>query len=423
MTIQAELTGLVKLYSKWDQEKKQYTTLLDKNDLLKLDKDFNRLINKILLTDGPEKETIEKYYKKLLLLMHPDRAFSFLPEIDWLEKNLSTQSHEGICFKTLRFCYEKLTNPQKFKDNHFNQIKTQDDLKKWLEGLKEGASTYTGRSLYDSLLGLLEQSGSYFNEVGKVKQRGLRTFITWVPVMFSSYGAFIFSQELFAIYALYFVVLKGGQYLMKQESNELQSIGQTLQELTLITATTTTTLLVRMLELTFWFSHQCYSSSMQIGSAFFKPLLPPSSQPKQNQSSQFNDHSICTDLILASQNMETGIQFKTPELKLVSASLESYLGLNYQQYFSYFRKGWDKKIVVEACLFKLQVIDKSDQSIEDKLKEAKQEIEKLKDNPDIYSNKTALAVDNAEKAIALLISPSANNKQLVACDHQLSMMK
>lgn len=268
MTIQAELTSLVKRYSKFNQEKKQYTTILDKNDLLKLDKEFNRIINKILLTDGPEKEAIEKYYKKLMLLMHPDRAFSFLPEIDWLEKNLSTQNQEGICFKTLGFCYEKLTNPQKFKDNHFNHIKTPEDLRKWLESLKDRASTYTGRSLYESLLGLLEQSGGYFNEVGKIQQRGLRTFITIVPVIFSSYGAFIFSQELIAIYALYFVVLKGGQYLMKKESNELQRIGRTLQELTFITATTTTTLLVRMLELTFWFSHQCYSSSMQMGSAF-----------------------------------------------------------------------------------------------------------------------------------------------------------
>lgn len=413
MTIQAELENLVKMYSKYDQEKKHYTTRLQKEDLLKLDKDFNRLINKILLTDGPEKGAIEKYYKKLTLLFHPDRKFLFSPEVSWLESVLSSDGNDSICFKTLNYCYEKLTDPQKFKKNQFKDIKTESDLKHWLESLKEGASTYTIRSLYDSLIGLLEQSSGYFNEVGRIKAHGLRKIITLIPILLSSYGAVIFSQELFVIYSLYFLTLKSGQYIHAKESLELKKIGQTLQDVALITATTTTTLLVRMLELTFWASRQCYSSSLELSTAFFKPLLSSSPVNQQSQSEQYDKQGIGSDIVLASQNLDEGIQFNTPEIKLIAASLESYLALNKEQYFSYFRSGWEKRKAIEACIFNLQVIDRGEQTTEEKLIEAKNEVFKLKENQSVYSSKTALAVDNAEKAIDFLSPNLENNKQLV----------
>lgn len=403
MTIETDLQELVKLYSTFDQEKKCYTIFPDKPILLKVDEHFNRLINKILLADGPEKEKIDKNYRKLTLYLHPDRSPSFIPEVVWLEHNLSEGRNDGICFKTLSFCYEKLTTPEKFKEVKFSDINNKEEFKKWLETLKAGASTYTGRSLYGSLIGLLDQAAGYFDDVGQIKPRGLRALVAFIPVIFASYGAVIFSEQLFAVYALYFLMLKGGQYLERNSSLELQLLGKTLQEISVITATATTTLLVRLLEMTFWVSRQCFDMSLQIGSAILIPLLK--SHPTAQHSTETDSTSnLCKDLILASTNLNEGMKFDTPELKLIAAPLESYLGLNAQQYLSSLRVGREKRLKVEAFLFTMRVLDKAPESLEVKLIEAKKELKKLKENKKVYikGGNTALAVDQADNVISFL---------------------
>lgn len=412
--METELAALVRIYAKFDEDKKVYVSHLEKAALLRLDADLTKFINQQLLVNGPDKDNIAKNYKKLTLYFHPDKSSTFLPEVLWLEQNLSQDDKKEACFKSLSFCYEKLINPEKFKEISFADINSREDCRKWLESLKSKAETYSSRSFCDSLINLLDESSGFFDEVGQIKPAGLRSLLTFMPIIFASYGAVIFGQELFAIYALYFLMLKGGQYLERSEVAEMRSIGRTLQEISIITATATTTLMVRLLEMTFWASHQCLDVSLQIGSSILKPLLPA---PVKNHQPQHVSPgtNLCKDLILASQNLSEGMQFKNPELKVISAPLEAYLGLNAQQFFGDWRIGRTKRLMVESFLFKMRVLDAGSDSIETKLIAVQKELEKIKENKEVYAKggKTAEAVDNAEKVIALLSEQDPSARQLV----------
>lgn len=416
MAISNELESFVKLYSSFDQGKKSYTRVFSDQELIQLDLNFNRFFNKLLLADGPDTKKIQSNYKKLSFIFHPDRKMFYSPEVIWLEQSLSEGKNDGACFKILDLCYEKLTNSQKFKNLYFQDIKNREDLKQWLEQLKAEANTHSRKSFYDSLLGLVNQSGSYFDEVGKIRQQGLRALLISIPILFSTYGAILFAEELFIIYALYFVVLKSGQYLENQQASDLKKIGQVFQEMTRVTATATTTLIVRIVELTFRVSHAVYDTTWQIGSSLFYPMLPSSPSAVHSQDDQFVTISLCKDLILASQNRDQGHLFKTPEMKLVAAPLEAYLGLNKQQYCQRFRLGQDKRIAIESCLFNLRLIDKSEESIEDKLSHAKKEIEKIKQDKTIFNSNMRKAVLQAEQTIQVLSENEVNHSQLVVTE-------
>ena len=404
MTIEDELKSLVSYYAKYDEGKKNYTSNLNTETLLRLDADFIKLINKLLLKDGPDKKRIENNYKKLARYFHPDRKDSFIPEVTWLEQNLSEGRNDGSCFKTLRVCFEKLISPQNYKPINFDEISTRDDLKKWLETLKENSRTYTERSFYASLLGLFHESTAYFDDVGQIKPKGLRSLVSFLPMIFISFGTFVFAEELFSVYALYFVLLKGGQYISSSNSRELKKLGSTLQKMSVISATATTTLLVRLIEMTFWASRQCYDMSLQIGSTLLTPLIATDSE-KKFQDPADDVVEVCKDLILASQNTSTREDFKTAQLRMIAAPIESCLGLLEQQFFRSWRIGSEKYRELQAFLLTVRVIDNDDTvSVEDKIARAFSALDLVKKNKAAYvaGSRTALAVDQAERVINLL---------------------
>ncbi|VEB34311.1 Uncharacterised protein [Legionella sainthelensi] len=411
MSIETELKTLVSIYASYDEEKKSYLSSLNKETLLRLDADFIRFINKLLLKDGPDKRKIRKNYKAIAVQFHPDHSCTFSPELGWLEQNLSEGRNDGACFKTLMLCYEKLTSPQDFKPIQFDEITTREDLKKWLEMLKNRSRTYTERNFYASLLGLLDESTSYFDEVGKIKPTGLRALISFLPMVFISFGTFVFAEELFAVYALYFALLKSGQFLESSQSKELQKLGETLQKISAVTATATTTLLVRLLEMTFWATRQFYDASLQIGSALLTPLIAVSSTTQHPE--EPNEVSICKELVLASQNQSTVENFRTPELKMIAAPIESYLGLLDQQFFKNWRAGGVKSRSLEAFLLHMRVIDKEgDLEVEEKIKKASERLLLVKQDSNVYNGNTALAVDRADRVISLLKANMANQMTL-----------
>ncbi|CAM3461774.1 hypothetical protein [Legionella longbeachae] len=412
MSIETELKTLVSIYASYDEKNQSYLGDLNKETLLRLDADFIRCINKLLLKDGPDKKKIRKNYKSMAVQFHPDHGCTFSPEIVWLEKKLSEGRNDGACFKTLMLCYEKLTSPQDFKPIQFDEITTREDLKKWLEMLKNRSRTYTERNFYASLLGLLEESTSYFDEVGKIKPTGLRALISFLPMVFISFGTFVFAEELFAVYALYFALLKSGQYLGSSQSRELQKLGETLQKISAVTATATTTLLVRLLEMTFWATRQFYDASLQIGSALLTPLIAVSSTTKHPYEEP-DDLSICKELVLASHNQSTIENFRTPELKMIAAPIESYLGLLDQQFFKNWRAGGVKSRSLEAFLLHMRVIDKEgDLEVEEKIKKAFERLVLVKQDSHVYNGNTAIAIDRADRVISLLMGNMANQMTL-----------
>ncbi|STY28730.1 Uncharacterised protein [Legionella wadsworthii] len=402
MTIETELKTLVSIYASYDKEKNNYQSDLNKEALLRLDADFIKLMNKLLLKDGPEKSKIRKNYKSLSLYLHPDLIDKFNPEVKWLEENLSEHRNDGSCFKTLSLCYGKLTSPQSFKPIQFDEITTREDLQKWLENLRNTSRTFTERNFYVSLLGLLDKSTGYFDEVGKIKPKGLRALISFLPMVFISFGTFVFAEELFAVYALYFALLKSGQYLEGSDSKQLQKLGHTLQSISIVSATATTTLLARLMELTFWASRQFYETSLQIGSTLLTPLLCAPSDVKEEGIAEEN---LCRELILASQNQGSSATFKTPQLKMIAAPIESCLGLLEQQFFRNWRAGGEKFRALDAFLLRLRVFDKDeDLKVDEKIVKAHEALETIKKNSLVYTEggKTALAVDRASRVISLL---------------------
>ncbi|WP_454780626.1 J domain-containing protein [Legionella sp. WA2022007384] len=403
MTIETELKTLVTIYASYDEEKKCYNSELNQEALLRLDGDFIKLINKLLLKNGPDKEKIKTNYKVLSLKFHPDLFEKFSPESKWIEKNLSEARNDGACFKTLSICYEKLTSPQDFKTIKFDEITTREDLKKWMENLRNTSRTFTERNFYASLLGLLDQSTGYFDEVGKIKPTGIRALISFLPMVFISFGTFVFAEELFAVYALYFALLKGGQFIEKSDSKELQKLGTTLQKITMVSATATTTLLVRLLEMTFWASRHCYEMSLQIGSTLLTPLI--CAAPEMKFDASMVDENLCRDLILASQNPNISENFTTPQLKMIAAPIESYLGLLEQQFFRNWRAGGEKYRALDAFLLRMRVIDKDGElKVDEKITHTYEALQLVKKNSNVYTEggKTALAVDRAERVINLL---------------------
>ncbi|MDI1352060.1 MAG: J domain-containing protein [bacterium] len=405
MTIETALKNLVELYTQFDVKKNAYIVSSEKIDLLQLDNNFMKLLNQQLLLDGPEKHQIEKKYRKLSLYFHTDRKPIFLPAVSWLEQQLSEGKNNGICFTTLTSCYERLAEPIKFKEIGFNDIKSKADCKKWLETLKKKSQTYSGRSLCSSLIDLLDQSSGFFNEAGKIRPQGLNALIQFIPMTFASYATILMSEELLAIYALYFIVLKGGQYLGRSNYIDLKKMGKTLEEVSTITALTTSMLLVRLLQMTFWTSQHCLDMSLRIGSAVLKPILSAPESPLPDDAEL--TAKICQDLILAGKQLSPGMIFNTPQLKVISAPFEKYLRLNEQQFLGNWRLGKEKRLQTEALLFQMRVIDQCSGTLESKLDDVKNKLEQLQENKTVYTHKMAHAVDEAKKIIELLDDTSA----------------
>lgn len=396
MTIESSLVDLLKAFGVSDSEKKYNPAQLDKAELLRLDINLAKLINHYLLIDGPENHKIEKNYKILTLYLHPDRRHHFLPEVVWIEHQLSVGLDDGVCFKRLHACYDKLINPEKFKKEiTFADISSRGDCIQWLLKLKERATTYSGKSLCDSLLQLLEHSGGFFDRVGKINSKGLRALIMFIPSLLATYGAVIVAEEVFAIYSLYFVLLKSGQFLERRDSAGFKKIGQALQEITLIAATSTTNLLARLMEMTFWVSLQCFDATVSIGSVILKPLL--------------------SDFEINEGNTEPSTMgLKTAEIQKISVPLTNYIKYNEKQILGSFRLGYEKNIKMKSLLFQLRALDSGNYSLSEKLNQAQQLLDEFKCQKNIYTSTTRKAIDESSQ---ILLSLKGESLQLALYDH------
>jgi hypothetical protein len=447
MTIDADLKSLVEVYAKFDQEKgiyinknEQITSLgdlallehlvaqpnsengshialvdgeqptypslvveqespasnnLNEEQLFSLERSFNLLLNQKLLHDGAEKERIEENYNKLRLFFE---SSSVVPEVVWLEHHLSKGLNDGLCKRTLTDCYQRLVNPANYKELTFGEIANQDDLKKWLENLSSKARTYNERSLYNSLLGLLNESVDYYDEIGKVKPTAIKALLSFIPVLLVSIGTIVFAEELLAIYALYFIVLKGGEYIGKTNISELQSFGGTVQQVTSVTAATTTALLVRLMELIFWSSRQCYMATLQVGSSVLEPLFSGTDTDSVE--------NIEEALLKAGENKDGGLLFKNYQLKLIVAPIEVRCSALKEQWFLRHRTGAEKDRVLTRFLTKMRELDQNHDPIETKLEAAERLIVKLKENKTVYEEGryTGPAIKKAERFLQFFIN-------------------
>lgn len=410
MTIETELKFLVGIYTEFDPEKGGYSGVLNEDQRVRLERSFNQLLLKWLLKDGPEKEQVEENYNKLAPLFEMKTNGLLGSEVLWIEHVLSCGTNEGICFKILSLSYQKLIAPENFKNIKFNEIVTRDDLRKWLENFKKQATNYTERSFYDSLISLLNESSEFYDEVGQIKPNGVRVLLSFLPMVLVSVGTVAFVEELFAVYALYFILLKGGQFIGRSNSSELQSFGTALQKISTVTATTTTTLLVRLIEMIFSASLQCYVATLQVGSIALSPLIS-SRLPEL-----ISQESLEQELIKASESRHLGMHFENYKLKLIASPLESRLGLLGQQYFLGYRAGKTKYQALEYLLVNLRTLDMNSDPLETKLEGVHDLLNKIKKNKLVYAEggETAVAINKAQGFLQFLkANPDALQKNEV----------
>lgn len=411
MTIETELTALAQFYSPFDTEENRFNAQLEKEKRTQLEANFTKWISQKLLTDGASKEHIAANYKKLIIYVHTDRKSTFSPALIWLEHQLSDGQNNGACCKILNLCYEKLTQPAKFKEIEFSGINSKEDCKLWLEQLITNAKSDTHRNLYVHLMRLLDESNNYFDTTGVIKPEALKVLVQFVPATLATFGSILVIEQLLAIYAIYFVILKSGQKLERSNYDELRKMGQAMEHYTSVTALKTTTLLIRIFEMLFWASRQCLAITLEVSSRFFTPLITAAKDEETMDVS-----ALCTDLTLSGANHQ-GMKFDTPELKIIAAPFEKYLILNKQQFFGVFRLGNEKYKMVEAFLFRLRVYDHEATSLETKYTQILNELEKIENNKAVHNGKTAQAVAYVRNIITVLKSPAIDEHLLT--DHEL----
>ena len=403
MSVATELVELIKPFSSYATKK------LPQHRLLALDAEFVKWINNKLLADGADRASADgadkvilaRNYRKLTFYFHPDRAAHHSNEVKWLETQLSEGREDSTCFKTISLCYEKLSEPEKFKEIEFTNINSVEECRQWLGELKERSSTYSKKQLCDSLISLLDESTSFFDSTGRLKPNALKTLVRFIPAAIACYGAVMVMEELVTVYVLFFLILKGSQKLKQSNSRELTDLGLFLQKSNAFTAMTTTTLLVHVMQLLIWASRHGVDASMTIGSRILTSLSPP-----KDESVQVDEQQLCRDLALASKSKYQGKSFNLPELKIIAAPFEKYLGLNQQQMFITLRAGKDKRTVVGDFLFKLSVLDSYPGSLEEKYAAILSYLNEIKSNSTVYQGKTARAIEYAEQVIEMLRRPS-----------------
>lgn len=388
MTIETDLKSLVETYADFNAGSGCYLTNTNKEKPVKLELLLNQLLIKWLVHDGPEKAHIEKNYAILEEYFNTKKAKSVTPELIWVECQLLASSVKTTCSDILFSCYNHLMVPADSRVIIASEVSTKSDLERWLNNLKTNSRTNSERRLYESLLGLLDESTGYFDEVGVIRPKGVKALVSFLPVALVSLGTIVFIEELLAVYALYFVLLKSGQFIGKANSTDIKIIGDALQKAGTLSATVTSTVLVQMVHMVFWSSNQCCAASQFVGSSLFAPLLP-SPVAQRNHLEQ--------DLAEAVKNKQPGMEFKNPEFKIIAAPLEAHLGILTDQLFLNFRAGRFKRPVIKALLFNISLADKDPGPREKKFNTLQELFNNVKKNNEIYlqGERTALAIDDA----------------------------
>ncbi|QBR83928.1 hypothetical protein E3983_05945 [Legionella israelensis] len=414
-----KLADLLKPYVEYNshtQRHEIHPELEINNELMsRLEADFIRLISQELTAGSPAFDEIKKRYKSLSLLFHQDKIKQNTNSLIYcLEQILSENNNRGACFKCLNFCYARLNPENKKKNISFDHINNMEDFKQWLMKQKENSETRTQTDLYDALIKMVEQMHVHSKDTQVIKQNFMRALLLQLPVFMAGYCVFIFADELIAVYGVCFISLKLGQYLERSQSQHLRHFGQKMQEISSTASIYTTSLLARVIEMSFWLTNQSYHTASSIAATLLRPMItePP-------EFSAATSEKMENALMLADKEKNKGCYFETPQLKMVASHIESYLALNEQQWFIQFRTGWQKRESFKSALMDLKEIDRNHKlSLTEKITSARTIIQSLKEQSWLYGSgvNAPLAVDNALLTLKWYESNSKKEeKEVVNC--------
>lgn len=360
---------------------------LSAEDCAKLLGSFEQVVFKSLLksVQSLDRKAMDKKHQELQLffnqeLQKPDS------DLNLIEKAIAPQS---TCLQILKKCHEKFLHPERFKVLTLGNVATVEELKLWSLTQKEKAEKAKIPAkvrFYSNLLDFLDESKGYYNEVGKIEVKGMKLILASLPVAFLGLGAVVCFEELFALYSLFFVLLKSGQFIEQRDIKQLEFFGTKLHKLTSDGAMNTSTVLLYIARLVFWVSCRCYGSTLQAGTAVLGFFTAAHQQDKEQ--------------------VDKGLVFKHYQLKLVAAPIEAYAHeLTQQLGFGYGLRSAATRKHQRLILFlnKLKELDQDGNKIELKLAAALEEIKRIKHDENAKTGNTAAAVHEAERTLELLV--------------------
>ncbi|MDI9817699.1 MULTISPECIES: hypothetical protein [unclassified Legionella] len=403
-----ELAILIKEYADYDEEKCSYENKreLTLNDRQKIEASLIGLISQYLSQNGLQESAIDAQMKKLQLLFHPDKYSGSLPENKWLQYVLSEGSIErGSCFHLVGLCADKLKHPENhnFYKSEFEGISTMDVLIAELEKRKGYAKTFTQRALLESVLAMLQTSTAYHQTVEeRVPGVWTKKIINVMPYLTTGYCIGFFLEELALLYAVTFVLSKGGKWLEQSGSSHCQMIGHVVSLFSNTISNAIMALLARLTELNLLMVKGAMNLTIDTGEGIYKLLVASSEKAASNESKP----EECRALMLAPQNLLGGLPFKSFELKLAARPLESKLEELGQQWFIHWRLGNTKMQAIKKALDSLCQLDaNSNEGIAVKLEKAQEIIEGLADDKAINTegSGTQRAIQTARDILQLLL--------------------
>lgn len=295
--------------------------------------------------NGKEISQVKLNYKQLCRILHPDHLANANPELLVIESILSRGTNDGALFRLLGNCFAKLKDRNKPGQqlSSYADIQSIDDLLLRLQENKSKAETLTGRALIDSLYFLIEKARDFHQTTGTVDSTWLRGALRSLPYFTGGFCLSFFIEELALIYALTFLMTKGGFWMGSSKQADWQYLGVQVASYGLSLGSATTALVSRTMGFNFYLLTSIGSLSTQL----YDQLTGAQS--------------------LQPQDLLGGEQFKTLELKLISYPLEEYCFQQSRQYFSTLRYGSTKRALIIEALQAILLVDKRDEALFAKL--------------------------------------------------------
>ncbi|MBN9230038.1 MAG: hypothetical protein J0I93_04235 [Legionella sp.] len=391
--MQQRLEQLASQYADWDEKKGCYVNRdeIKSQEREEIQRLFSKFIYFELLANGQDTATITQNYEDIYKL------FSAQPEvaalIDWLNANTQT-NYAMTCLDTN---YRKMLHPEDYKELTPVSIEHADEIRHWLINSEKKATQYTEKTLYASFIKLIDQSTEYFSEVQQSAPYGTKHILSSLPVATIGLGASLFLKQLSVLYLLYFVTLKSGQYVSKTDKPKVQEVGKAFEKIAKVSATTTSTLLINLMEMIFLSFRQGYAVSEEVADVLSSLLFA-----KANQGA-ITHEEVSELLELARLSISENGDYCHPQIKIVALPLEKHLEHLEKQPFLNYRAGKDKLKKVKCLLKDLQRIDgDKKKNIEEKLQQIRELLPQNGQDSAIWQGATGEALTRAKATLFIL---------------------
>ena len=408
MTREIDLSSVVDKYATIDPDTETsiYPLLDDPKALADLEQALIDWINQQLTLNGLDKLKIQEQYVRLAGYFNPGSRGSCPPEVVWLNNQLlakNSPSDSGAttegkstspCCVLLEECYKKLSAPEQFKMLNWEGISNQNDLCVWLRELQQKPDTNSQtKSLCNSLLGLLEQSSAFFDETSKIKPEALGKVVASIPVAIAAIAAAPVAPDLFVVYALFYVTLKGGKRLKESDYARLQNVGNMVSNAVMAGATLTTTAILYLLGMVFWTSNFIAGA---VGKTLTTDKLSQTIAPPKTI------EDLAKTLNLVTQGKIPGRVYKEAHIKIIALVFEQYLIINKKQILQPLRLGATKEKLVDDLFLALRVIDNREDSLLDKLNSMELKLQELAKNKTLCTATLEGAINNAMSIVKFM---------------------